>query len=89
MKRRTVNKVERRTLVDKVCELQMQIDEYERFLGDVLVMLSKGRSSCVIEHNCGDYAPWIWRRIEELLVENAKLRAKCGSEGADFAVKES
>lgn len=74
MKKRVIKKVEKRLIVDKLCELQKKIDEYERFLGDLLVMLSRKKSSVVIKHECGDYAGWIWDETERLIKENAELR---------------
>lgn len=74
MKNRVIKKVEKRLIVEKVCELQHKIDEYERFLGDLLVMLSRKKSSVVIKHECGDYAWWIWDETERLIKENAELR---------------
>lgn len=79
MKRRVVKKVEKGLMVDKICELQARIDEYERFLGDLLVMLSRKKSSIVIKHECGDYAGWIWDETERLIKENAALRSAASS----------
>jgi len=70
MKRRVVKKVERMQLVDKVCELQRQIDEYDRFLGDLLIMLNKKEPQTVIKHECGDWADWIWEKVRDLIKEN-------------------
>lgn len=78
MKSRVVKKVERRTLVDKVCELQRDIDEYGRFHMDLLVMLMKRRSQVMVEHKVkgDDYMDVIWRECEKLVEENKELKAK-------------
>ena len=79
MKRRVAKKVERSQMVDAICELQRTICEYERFLGDLLIMLSKRKPQCVLEHRCGDFAGWIWDETAKLIRENGELRAKVGS----------
>lgn len=76
MKNRVVKKVEKRMLVDKVCELQREICEHERFEGDLLVMLMKGEPQFVLEHQCGDYAGLIWNKVRDLLQENKELKEK-------------
>lgn len=76
MKNRVVKKVEKRMLVDKVCELQQEICEHDRFEGDLLVMLMKGEPQFVLEHKCGDYAGLIWNKVRDLLKENKGLAQK-------------
>lgn len=74
MKRRVVKKVEKRMLVDKVCELQREICEHERFEGELLVMLVKRNPEMtVIKHGSSDYFGIIWDRVVELLKENERL----------------
>lgn len=75
MKRRLIKKVERMMLVDKVCELQHQIDEYQRFCGDLLIMLCTGKASCVLEHDGVFEGKFIWNNVRDLLEKNAELRA--------------
>lgn len=70
-------------VVDKVSlalHLQRDIDEYQRYLGDLLVMLVKREPQCVLEHKVpgDDYMPLIWDKIKELIKENADLREKAG-----------
>ena len=83
MKKRVIKKVERHMLADKICELQRQIDEYDRFLGDLLIMLVKKNPDIwVIRHDFikdNDYGNFIWIKVRELIKENADLRAKTGS----------
>ena len=80
MKRRLIKKVERMMLVDKVCELQRGIDEYDRFLGDLMLMLitknpeHKALASDLARNH--DYANEIWGRVVNLIKENAELREK-------------
>lgn len=74
MKRRIVKKVERMQLVDKVCELQRQIDEYERYMGDILIMLFREEPQKVIEHTGIWEGNTIWNRIKELIAENKALK---------------
>ena len=76
MKRRVVKKVEKRMLVDKVCDLQREICEYERFILDLVMMLSKRKSLTVVEHRCHEWAGWVWDKIEGLIQENKDLKAK-------------
>ena len=75
MKNRVVKKVEKRMLVDKVCELQREICEHERFEGELLVMLVKRNPEMtVIKHgDSSDYFDIIWDRVVELLKENERL----------------
>ena len=79
MKNRVVKKVEKRMLVDKVCELQREICEHERFEGDLLVMLMKGEPQFVLEHQCGDYAGLIWKKVCDLLKDKKELAQKLKS----------
>lgn len=82
MKNRTVKKIERMVLVEKVCELQRGIDEYDRFLGDLMLMLitnnpeHKALASDLAKNH--DYANEIWNRVVKLMKENADLREKSG-----------
>lgn len=76
MKRRIEKKVERSMMASKICELQQKIDEYDRFLGDLTIMLVKKTPGMwVIEHHVeGDnYMSWIWGECEKLLEENDRL----------------
>lgn len=76
MKRRIEKKVERSMMASKICELQQKIDEYNRFLGDLTIMLVKKTPGMwVIEHHVeGDnYMSWIWGECEKLLKENDRL----------------
>lgn len=76
MKKRVIKKAERMMLVDKLCELQTQIDEYERFLGDLFIMLHKREPQVVIEHQCSDFAGMLWNDTLELIRENETLKAQ-------------
>ena len=76
MKRRIEKKVERSMMASKICELQQKIDEYNRFLGDLTIMLvKKAPGMWVIEHDVeGDnYMSWILDECEKLLKENDRL----------------
>lgn len=77
MKTRVVRKVEKGQLVVAVCSLQRQICEYQRFLGDLLIMLSKRKPQSVIKHDCDDFAEWIWDQTAKLIEENEELRKRC------------
>ena len=76
MKKRVIKKVEKRLIVDKLCELQKNIDEYERFMGDLLIMLKKRKPQSVIEHDAGDFADLIWDEAVKLIKENEDLLKK-------------
>jgi len=76
MNRRIEKKVERSMMASKICELQQKIDEYNRFLDDLTILLVKKTPGMwVIEHNVdGDnYMSWIWGECEKLLKENDRL----------------
>ena len=79
MKRRIVNKLEKKSLADKVCELQRDICEHERFLGDLLVKVAfPTRDMCFIKHgtkNC-DYFSFVWDKVCGILKENEELKSK-------------
>lgn len=70
-------------VADKLCELQKEIDEHERFLGDLLVMLCKRVPQCVIQHDVRD-ADWIWDKVRDLMQENKEMKAKLALAGIEF-----
>ena len=76
VKRRVAKKVERSVMAEKICELQMRIDEYDRYLGDLLIMICKGEPQCVVEHSCYERADWIWDEVLKLIKENRELKEK-------------
>lgn len=84
MKNRIAKKVEKRTLADKLCELQREICEHERFEGDLLIMLAKRVPQCVIKHNV-ENGDWIWDEVRKLINENKELKAKLDLAGIEFA----
>lgn len=76
MKRRIEKKVERSMMASKICELQQKIDEYNRFLGDLTIMLAKRTPNmwCIEHYVEGDnYMSWIWNECVKLLKENDRL----------------
>lgn len=76
MKKRVIKKVEKRLIVDKLCELQKKIDEYERFMGDLFIMLYKRKPQLVIKHDAGEFADSIWNEVVKLIKENEDLLKK-------------
>lgn len=67
------------TVVDKVStalHLQSDVDEYQRFLGDLLIMLVKREPQCVLEHSIpgDDKMGWIWDEVHKLIKENKGLK---------------
>lgn len=76
MKRRVVRKVEGSQMASKICELQRDICEHERFLGDLLVMLARPtQDRQFIKHgtkNC-DYFEFVWDRVCKLLKDNEDM----------------
>lgn len=86
MKNRLVKKVERKMLVDKLCELQREICEHERFEGDLLVMLCTGKTGP--RHLCygssEDFMDSIWDKVQDLVNENKKLKATLDLAGIKF-----
>lgn len=75
MKRRVVKKVEKMMVVEKLCQLQQEIDEHLRFEGDLLVMLcTEDPDMKVIAHgDSSDYMAGIWDACVRLLNENKRL----------------
>ena len=47
--------------------------------GDLLVMLMKGEPQFVLEHQCGDYAGLIWKKVCDLLKDKKELAQKLKS----------
>lgn len=83
MKNRIARKAEKRMLADKLCELQREICEHERFEGDLLIMLAKRVPQCVIEHDV-ENGDWIWDEVRKLINENKELKAKLDIAGIKF-----
>lgn len=83
MENRIARKAEKRTLADKLCELQREICEHERFEGDLLIMLSKRVPQCVIEHDV-ENGDWIWDEVRKLINENKELKARLHLAGIKF-----
>lgn len=69
MKRRVRNKVERQSLVEKVCELQREICEYERFLKSLIVTLIKEEDFPVVKFDLPDLASLVWQQCIKLIKE--------------------
>lgn len=86
MKNRVVKKVERKMLADKLCELQREICEHERFEGDLLVMLCTGKTGT--RHLCYgssvDFMDSIWDKVRDLVIQNKELKAKLDLAGIKF-----
>ena len=54
-------------LVDKVCELQRQLCEYERYINDLAIMLSKREIQSVRKHDVPYPADWVWDKIKSII----------------------
>lgn len=83
MKKRTIKKAERHVLVEKVCELQRDICEHERFLGDLLVMICRPtQDRHFIEHDTRlcDYFKLVWEQVGKILTENKELKDKLSAQ---------
>lgn len=65
-------------MVDKVCELQRQVCEYERYVKDLAIMLSKEEAQSVARHDIPYPADWVWDRIRDMI--NARRGIKVESE---------
>lgn len=72
MRKRVMKKAERMQLVDKVCELQCQICEYERYINDLAIMLAKEEIQTVRKHNIPYPTDWIWNKVKSLILEKKK-----------------
>ena len=76
MNRRIEKKVERSMMASKICELQQKIDEYNRFLDDLTIMIAKKNPDmwCVAHGVDGDnYMGWLWDECVKLLKENDRM----------------
>ena len=62
-------------IVDRCIDLQAELDEHRRFLGDLTVMLSKRVPQCVVQHEVWG-ADWIWDKVYELISENRDLKER-------------
>lgn len=68
-------KVKRRPLdiVDRCIELQYQLDEHRRFLGDLLIMLAHPEKDHVsVEHDV-DMADFIWEKTQKMINDNRRM----------------
>jgi hypothetical protein len=75
---RGANKTAAFALVDKVCELQRQLCEYERYVNNLAIMLSKGEAQTVRKHDVPYPADWVWDKIRDMV--NAKNGIKVDGE---------
>ena len=72
-------------IVDRCIDLQEQLDEHRRFLGDLVIILAKPeRSHMAVKHDV-DNADFIWDQIYKLIVENNNLKERLAqfSQGAE------
>lgn len=72
-------KTEARTLVDKVCELQKKIDEHDRFLQDLLVMVCKRNPDHVavqhgVDYYDGTLMSSVWGVVRDAIKEIVSLK---------------
>ena len=66
MKQRVERKVERSMMASKICELQQTIDEYERFIGDLLILVIKG-DRWALQHDLpNSNADMLWSEVCKL-----------------------
>lgn len=84
LRKKTFNDMGCCCVADKLCELQHRLDEYDRFMGDLIVTLSKKRRQTTLVHECHEYADWIEEEIDKLLSENQELKAKLHLTGIEF-----
>ena len=67
-----------RAAIDKICELQAEIDGYRRFVCDFLVSIIKREHRTFVRHDETREAgsiDAIWDEYDKLINENAELRA--------------
>ena len=72
-------------IVNRCIDLQEQLDEHRRFLGDLVIILAKPeRSHMAIKHDV-DKAEFIWDQIYKLINENNDLKERLAqfSQGAE------
>ena len=72
-------------IVNRCIDLQKQLDEYKRFIGDLVIILAKPeRSHMAIEHDI-DEADFIWDQTYKLISENEDLKERLAqfSQGAE------
>ena len=66
-----------KALAEKICELQRQICEYERFVSDLAIMLAKKEVQTVRKHDVPYPADWVWDKIRDMV--NAERGIKVDS----------
>ena len=60
-------------IVDRCIELQYQLDEHRRFLGDLLIMLAHPEKDHIsIEHDV-DMADSIWEKTQKMINDNRRM----------------
>lgn len=67
MKQRVERKVERSMMAGKICELQHTIDEYERFVGDLLILVIKGDKYVIAHDLPNSNAGILWDKVCEMV----------------------
>lgn len=67
------------TAIEKICELQAEIDGYRRFVKDFLVSIIFRENRRFVKHDetqSGSEIETIWKEYDKLLNENAELAQK-------------
>lgn len=64
------------SMPELLCAQQRHICEYERFCGDLLIMLVKGEHHPVIQHVGVWNGDFIWDECVKLIEENKRLKEK-------------
>lgn len=69
-------RAERVSIAEKLCELQQQVDEDRRYLGDLMIMLHHPLDEHIsLEHDTWD-GGYVMKRVRELIAENRRLKAQ-------------
>ena len=86
MRRKVIfRRAERVSIAEKLCELQQQVDEDRRYLGDLMIMLHHPLDEHIsIEHDTWDNG-FVMKRVCELIAENRQLNEQL----AQFSQEES
>lgn len=73
-----------RDAIEKICELQAEIDGYRRFVKDFLVSILFREHRNFVKHDetqSGSEIETIWDEYDKLLNENAELAQKLKEKG--------
>lgn len=60
-------------IVDRCIDLQYQLDEHRRFLGDLLIMLAHPEKDHISVDHDVDMADFIWEKTQKMINDNRRM----------------